>query len=239
MKISRRAIRRIIREALTPQGAQQKYGSVLFGDARGLGEPDTPPEDELEAALDRWGGSGPGSPELQAALQARHIEELRDLYDSGLYSDVLKPRSKKALRFIKLDSAKASELARGRGKRVEFNGHVIGALYIIRGKRFPILPGMPAASWTESFANDRLDYLFDLDPDKPCGLFAVARTDGPNEGALLFNPWEMGEIGSFEAETELLQIEDLNEVDMHILIPVPGAEEEMSDYIAIYGADEL
>ena len=241
MKISRRAIRRIIREALTPQGAQQKYGSVLFGDARGLGEPDTPPEDELEAALGRWGGSGAGSESLRTSLLPDHVSDLRDMAGMGEWNDVLAiPEwADKAFRFISVTRKAAAEMSASAPAEPVFGemGQV-GTKQVVVAPSFPLLPGMPAASWSLDLGTGYLDWVIEQvgSGPKPCAVIAVARTGGPNFGALVLNPEVLGGagIGTFSQEQEVLQVASLSNVELQIFIPLPGSEEDMVDFLLDY-----
>ena len=93
----RRAIRRYLQEKAGPDDV---YGQFLFGDARGLDEPDTSEESELQ---NKFGEFFNGFPD---DLGAEDVKKLIDLRNEDKYTDVLDVPAKyrQAWRVIELSA---------------------------------------------------------------------------------------------------------------------------------------
>lgn len=116
MRITERQLRRLVREAISAQDARQRFGDVMFGSQRQKGEENTEEEQELARKLKSWYNG------ISDNLDGETVGKIRDLQDTGLYSDVLDPPPgvKRVHRVITLrDKEDYDDLA---GEPVEIGG---------------------------------------------------------------------------------------------------------------------
>lgn len=100
MQITEMHLRQLIRQIINEE-AKHDYGSVLFGDERGLDEPDTQSEKELSKKFsDYFSGE-------TYAIRSNDVQRLKKLHDEGKYLDILQIPSyaKRAWRVIEVKHA--------------------------------------------------------------------------------------------------------------------------------------
>lgn len=207
MRITRKEIRKIIKEQMSVEDVESLYGKFLFGDERKKKEPNTRIEQNLADNLRAWYFD-------QEHLSREKFQELIDLWSSGRFSDVLDTPSGTCFRCLIIPSEKLS-LPPSPVRKVK-NTEVL--VYEIPGTSVSIYPDKFYASWslgvegaehflTHQVAENIFDYPVKEKGTAPSLLVWIGNTE-ENQENFIMNPKEIEEL-SFSDEKEIFQIKNV------------------------------
>ncbi len=210
MRITRKNLRRLIERVASIKQAHDEYGEVLFGDERGLDEPNTKKEIARVNKLRDWFAGN------LASLKKPEVEIYQDFRKLGLYSDVLDPPSyaKNAYRFTTLSMGKIKTMIRKKIDQITAESGDQIDVYEIKPARLDTL-GRKGRSWTND-ANAFSEILEDWgflysgwgDPKNADDALVFFIADlQQNKDSFLFNPDELEDISAYYAyQKEEIQI---------------------------------
>ncbi len=202
-------VREYVRQALVEDfydQAEEDYGKILFGDARGLGEPDTEAEDELEDHITKWfwGYEDRITPEI--------IKTFKKMRDHSLYSDFLSPpEGVSAHRYMSLAWQSAKKFSGAKVDTITSSTGTSIEVYEAKPRaRLGLLKGRAASSWTIdngvfSEMQKHWGWLLHYEEDDSL-LFLTSNVDD-NWDSFAFNPNESKHLaGDYGYQREVIQI---------------------------------